>query len=132
MCGFEARVGAGRAVVVATSYICDIEFYRTALERIGAVAGLRHDCRDHGIFMTSAVNTAGERFVHVMNLDGFDKEFRIFLDGRPLFDDLPLRLSSRSALMLPVGVKLRPAEIIRSTAEIRGKTTMASTGFWAR
>ncbi|HMR34134.1 MAG TPA: beta-galactosidase [Geminicoccaceae bacterium] len=120
MCGFEARVRAGRAIVVATSYICDIELYRTALERIGAVAGLRHDCRDHGIFMTSAVNPAAERFVHVMNLDGFDKEFRIFLDGRPLFDDRPLRLSSRSALMLPVGVRLGPAEITRSTAEIRG------------
>ena len=46
MCGFEVRVGAGRAIVVATSYICDIDFYRTALERLGAAAGLRHDARD--------------------------------------------------------------------------------------
>jgi beta-galactosidase len=118
MCGFEARIGAGRAIVVATSYICDIELYRTALERLGAVAGLRHDCRDHGIFMTSTANT-GERFIHVVNLDGFDKEFRIFCDGMPLFDDVPLRLLSRAALMLPVAVKLGPTEIIRSTAEIR-------------
>ena len=119
MCGFEARVGAGRAIVVATSYICDIAFYQMALERLGAHAGLRHDGRDHGIFMTSAANTDGERFVHVINLDGIDKTIRIFSDGVPLFDDMPLRLLSRTGLMLPVGVKLGPAEIVRSTAEIR-------------
>lgn len=119
MCGFEVRVGAGQAIVVATSYICDIEFYRTALERLGATAGLRHDCRGHGLFMTSSSNPDGERFIHVINLDGFDKDFRIFSDGAPLFDDMPLRLLSRTALMLPVGVRLGSTTIVRSTAEIR-------------
>lgn len=120
MCGFEARVGAGRAIVVATSYICDIELYRTALERLGVAAGLRHDSRDHGILMTSVANTRGERFIHVVNLDGFDKAVRLFSNGMSLFDDMPLWLFSRTALMLPIGVDLGPATIVRSTAEIRG------------
>ncbi len=119
MCAFEATVGAGRAIVIATSYICDIALYRTALERLGATAGLRHDAADHGIFMTSTANEGGERFIHVLNLDGFDKAIRIVSDGVPLFDDEPLRLQARTALMLPVGVDLGPARIVRSTAEIR-------------
>ena len=119
MCAFEAAVGAGRAIVIATSYNCDIAFYRSALERLGATAGLRHDCREHGMLMTSASNADGERFIHVLNLDGFAKDFRIFDDGAPLFDDVPLRLSARSAMMLPVAVRLDLATIVRSTAEIR-------------
>jgi beta-galactosidase len=118
MCGFEARVGKGRAIVVATSYICDIDLYRMALERLGAIAGLRHDCPEHGIFMTSVANADGERFIHVINLDGFDKDFGIFLEGVPLLDEAPLRLASRTALMLPAGVRLGAIEIVRSTAEI--------------
>ena len=119
MCAFETAVGAGRAIVVATSYNCDIALYRSALERLGATAGLRHDCREHGLLMTSAANADGERFIHVINLDGFAKDFRILSDGSSLFDDTPLRLSARTAVMLPVAVRLDPATIVRSTAEIR-------------
>ena len=118
MCAFEVVVGAGRAIVIATSQNCDIALYRTALERLGVTAGLGHDCPDHGIFMTSTANHDGERFVHLVNLDWFAKDLRIFRDGAPLFDDLPLRLPSRAALMLPFGVRTDLATIIRSTAEI--------------
>ena len=118
MCSFEVAVGAGRAIVVATSYNCDIALYRTALERLGVTAGLRHDCPDHGIFMTSTANADGERFVHLLNLDWFAKDLTVFADGAPLFDDLPLRLPSRAALMLPFGVRTDLATIVRSTAEI--------------
>jgi beta-galactosidase len=69
--------------------------------------------------MTSTANAGGERFIHVINLDGFDKTFRILSDGMPLFDDAPLRLWSRAALMLPIGVRLGSTRIVRSTAEIR-------------
>ena len=69
--------------------------------------------------MTSTANAGGERFIHVINLDGFDKDVRIFSDGTPLFDDAPLRLLSRTALMLPVDVRLGFTKIVRSTAEIR-------------
>ena len=118
MCAFEVAIGAGRAIVIATSHNCDIPLYRTALERLGVTAGLRHDCPDHGIFMTSTANADGERFVHIINLDWFAKELRIFSDDAPLFDDMPLRLPSRAALMLPFGVETDLATIIRSTAEI--------------
>ncbi|MFO1046911.1 MAG: beta-galactosidase [Geminicoccaceae bacterium] len=118
MCSFEVAVGSGRAIVVATSYNCDIALYRTALERLGVTAGLRHDCPDHGIFMTSTANAEGERFVHLLNLDWFAKELTIFADGVPLFDNLQLRLPSRATLMLPFGVRTNLATIVRSTAEI--------------
>ncbi len=119
MCGFEARVGAGRAIVVATSYICDIAFYRTALERLGVTPGLTQDAHNHGIFMTSVANGAGERFIHVINLDAFDKVVRLSCDAMPLFGDQSLWLFSRTALMLPLGIRLGPATVVRSTAEIR-------------
>ncbi len=120
ICAFEARVGAGRAIVIGCSYRCDIALFRTALERLGAKARLTHDCKEHGIFMTSTASEEGERFLHLLNLDGFDKEFHILEDGRPLLDGRKLLLQSRDGVMLPLGVTIGETRIVYATAEIAG------------
>ena len=74
VCGFDVSVGKGRAIVMATAYRCDISLFKTALEKLGAKPALTHDCDYHGIFMTSTASKEGERFLHILNLDGFDKE----------------------------------------------------------
>ena len=120
VCAFDARVGKGRAIVFGCSYRCDIALFRTALELLGAKARLTHDCRHHGIFMTSTANEEGERFLHLLNLDGFDKEFHVLEDGRALFDGRKLLLQSRDGVMLPLDVTFGDVRIVWSTAEIAG------------
>jgi beta-galactosidase len=117
-CGFDIDVGQGRAIVLATAYPCDIDLFRTALERLGAVAALRHDCAMHGIFMTTTASDSGERFLHLLNLDGFDKTLRISEYGAPLLDSYSIVLRGREGLMLPLNITYGDVRIVYSTAEV--------------
>ncbi|MEA3320400.1 MAG: beta-galactosidase [Bacillota bacterium] len=119
VCGFDAKVGKGRAIVLATAYRCDIDLFKTALEQLGAVAGLTHDCEYHGIFSTS-VSNGNERFVHILNLDGFDKEIQLNLDNEKVFEGRKFTLQSKDGVMLPMNVALdHPGvTVVYSTAEI--------------
>ncbi|MFL5734311.1 MAG: beta-galactosidase [Chloroflexia bacterium] len=117
-CGFDIRAGKGRAIVVATTFPSDVPLFRAMLERLGATASLRHDDHTHGIFMTTAASKEGERFLHLLNLDGLAKQVRITDAGTPLFDGRPVALGSREALMLPLNVSFNDIKIIYSTAEI--------------
>jgi beta-galactosidase len=119
VCGFDAKVGKGRAIVLATAYRCDIDLFKTALEKLGAFAGLTHDCEYHGIFSTS-VSNGNERFVHILNLDGFDKEIQLNLDNEMIFEGRKFTLQSKDGVMLPMNVALdHPGvTVVYSTAEI--------------
>jgi beta-galactosidase len=119
-CGFEIAYGRGRAVVLTVRYRTDIGLFRAALERLGTVPGLTHDCPYHGIFMTSMRSSAGERFLHLLNLDGFDKTFRIYEESQPLFGGRELMLGSKDGVMLPLNVTVQGVTIESSTAEIIG------------
>ncbi len=118
VCGFEAKVGNGRVIVIATAYECDLALFSKALERLGAVAGLTHDCPDHGIFMTSTSNREGERFVHLLNLDAFDKAIRLNFNGKKLLGGRKISLQARDGLMLPFDMAFHDVIIRYSSAEL--------------
>ncbi|WP_062236106.1 beta-galactosidase [Fictibacillus sp. FJAT-27399] len=119
VCGFEAAYGHGKAIIIGAAYSCDIPLFTEALERLGAKARLKHDFKDHGIFLTSTANEDGEQFCHLLNLDGLDKELHLYLDEKPLFGGKKLLLQSKDGLMLPVNMRLKNGvEIAFSTAEI--------------
>jgi beta-galactosidase len=120
VCGFESEVGSGRAIVVAGAYRCDLPFFKTALERLGATARLTHDSKYHGVFMTSTTNGDGERFIHLLNLDGFDKELTVSEDGETLFGGRKILLQSKDGVMLPINLSIGQVNIAYSTAEITG------------
>ncbi|MFG6495339.1 beta-galactosidase [Fictibacillus sp. UD] len=120
VCGFESEIGNGCAIVVAGSYRCDLPFFKKALERLGSRAKLTNDCHYHGIFMTSTSNVDGERFIHILNLDGFDKEFTIYEDEEALFGGRKLLLQSKDGVMLPVNLAAGNAKIAYATAEVTG------------
>jgi beta-galactosidase len=126
-CGFDLQVGDGRAILVTGEVPCDVALFRTAFARLGAVPALSHGCPDLGIFMTSSVTPGGERFVHLLNLDGFDKTVRLTDGGRELFPGRELILRRRDGLMLPFGVSVGPARIVHATAEIAGVGDAAIT-----
>ncbi|MFC4810481.1 beta-galactosidase [Paenibacillus sp. GCM10023250] len=117
-CGFECAVGRGRAIVMTARYRTDIGLFRDALERLGAKAGLTHDCPQHGLFLTSTRSADGERFIHLLNLDGFDKTLRLYDRGEALFEGRELTIAAKDGVMLPAGVKAAGATILASTAEI--------------
>ncbi len=115
ICALETEHGKGRAIIVGAAYRCDITLFKTAIERLGAKANLTHDCPEHGLFMTTTANKQGERFLHVLNLDGFDKEFTVYEKGHPL---LTLGIKQRDAVMLPLNMTFGEITIRHSTAEI--------------
>ncbi|ARI76371.1 beta-galactosidase [Halobacillus mangrovi] len=118
VCGFETNVGKGRAVVVATPYKCDISLFQQAIERLGAKVILTNDSKYHGVFMTTTANDQGERFLHLLNLDGFDKELSIYESGEKLMDGRKLELQAKEGVMLPLNVRFNDIEIVYGTAEI--------------
>jgi len=117
-CAFDLTAGHGRAIVFAMHYRTDIALFRQALEKLGAVPGLTHDCPEHGLFITSTRSQQGERFLHALNLDGFDKAFRMRLNGEPLFAGKELTLAAKDGVMLPLGVAAGGLPIRFATAEI--------------
>lgn len=117
-CGFDIPVDKGRVITLTMAYRCDIDLFKTALEKLGAPLGLRHDFEDHGIFMTSTKNEKDERFIHVLNLDGFDKSFRIIDDGQAILGGQPFTLQSRDGVILPQNIQFFGGKILESTAEI--------------
>ncbi|MGG4489486.1 beta-galactosidase [Metabacillus idriensis] len=125
VCGFEARVGDGTAVVLSTAYPCDLTFFKMIFEQLGVTPKLVHDCEEHGIFMTSTANEAGERFIHLLNLDGFDKNVHIYDQGEVMFEGKEIVLGRKEGLMLPVQLEVEVGKIVFSTAEIVGRSENA-------
>jgi len=120
VCGFEVNIGKGKVIAFTMNYRCDLALFQTALERLGAAPQLSHDYSHHGIFMTSTRNVNKERFIHLINLDGFDKQFHVMDRGVPLFEGKLLTLTSREGLMLPLNLQLERMVIKYATAEIHG------------
>ncbi|WP_066193299.1 beta-galactosidase [Gracilibacillus timonensis] len=118
ICGFECQAGAGKAIIMATPYVCDLPLFTQALKRLGAKAKLTHDGAEHGIFMTSTSNKQQETFLHLLNLDGFDKEIHIKYEGEKLFDGRTLSIQAKEGVMLPINIELGNIKIKYATAEI--------------
>lgn len=120
VCGFDVEVGEGRAIFLGSNYSCDIPLFKAILERLGAKPKLYQDNPYYGIFMTSSANKDGERFIHLLNLDGFAKEFNIFDNDVPLFEGRKITLQPKEGVMLPINIQYGDVKIVYSTAEIMG------------
>lgn len=119
-CGFDIAVGAGRAVVLTANLEIDYGFWRKVFGRLGVEPALAHGCPEHGIFMTTTRTPEGERFLHLLNLDGFVKVVRPTERGVALFGGRPVRLGAKAGVMLPLGVRVGPALVVWATTEIVG------------
>jgi beta-galactosidase len=126
--GFDCRVGDGRAIAITADIPAELDFFERALSELGATPCLRHDVEDHGIFLTSTVNDSGERFLHLLNLDNFDKRPHLTFDGQPFADGREISLRTRDGVMLPF--RLTIAEGVRiawSTVEISARDDSSVT-----
>ncbi len=118
ICGFEANLNKGKAIVFGFSLSADFKLINSSLERLGAKRGISHQYPYHGLFITTTTNIENEKFVHILNLDGFDKELQIFENNQALFSGIKLLIQSKDGLMLPINVTYNAIRIIFSTAEI--------------
>ncbi|GHO45957.1 beta-galactosidase [Ktedonospora formicarum] len=124
-CGFDIPLGQGRAIVLSAAYPCDVSLVRAILEELGVRAGLNHHDRSNGIFMTTTATESGERLLHILNLDGFDKEIHITEKEQPLLGGRSLQLRRKEGMMLPLNLSIGAMRIVYSTAEILGRTETA-------
>ncbi len=118
---FEKKIGNGKVLLMGSPYICHLENWKKMLASMGCRPALAHDEKYHGLFMTTMSNGEDERMLHVFNLDGFEKNARITLNGAPLFDGMHLRIPSREGLMLPLNMDIDGKKVIYSTAEIMSR-----------
>jgi beta-galactosidase len=118
VCGFEANLNKGKAIVFACELGGDLSLIKQTLERLGATKGISHNQKFHGLFITTQVNKDNERFIHILNLDGFDKEAQITLNNKVLFDGRTLLIQSKEGVMLPLNVTYNGVKINYSTAEV--------------
>ena len=118
---FLKNLGKGKVLMLGNPYICHLENYRKMMACLGSTPALEEDGPYGGIFMTSMKGENRERYLHMMNLDGFDKRVRVTFGGKPLFDGRQLRLASRRALMLPLEMELDGKFVEYATCEIMGR-----------
>jgi beta-galactosidase len=115
VCGVEIP---GRAVLVTADYPCDLDFWRTCLARLGVEPRLRHDAADPGLLVTSTVDTAGQRLLHLLNVGPTDATFSLSYRDNLLLDGRRLHVPARAGAMLPYGVRVGPATLLETTCEL--------------
>lgn len=116
---FQQRIGQGKLIVIGNAYRCDIELFQTLLTSVGAPPKLSHDYKHHGLFLTTTKGKEGERFLHVLNLDGFEKRFGVYENKEQLFGGKEIHLGARDGLLLPINVMYGDVRVCYSTAEVK-------------
>ncbi|WP_316745349.1 hypothetical protein [Streptomyces sp. MK7] len=132
-CGFDIRVGKGRAVVITNNHRADLDFWTAALRELGAAPGITHDGRLPGVFFLTTTDPDGGRLLHVFNIaSGYAQDVTVAARGKPLFGGERLHLPGRGAAMLPLGLTAGGTRIAYATAEIsaveEGRVTFRSLG----
>jgi beta-galactosidase len=118
VCGVEVSPGAGKAVLVATDYPGDLDFWRACLTTLGVRRRLRHDAVDPGLILTSTVDGAGQRLLHLLNVGPTGTEFTLSYRDTAVLGGRRLHLPARSGLMLPYGVRVGAATLVETTCEL--------------
>ena len=124
---FVKNLGRGKVLMMGTPYICHLENYRKMMSCLGTTPALDEDGIYGGIFMTTMKGENRERYLHMMNLDGFDKHVRVTDGGKPLFGGRVLRVASKRAMMLPLEMGLDGKFLEYATCEIIGRSPNAWT-----
>ena len=121
-CGVEVSCAAGRAIVVAADYPSDLGFWRARMTALGVEPRLTHDAADPGLIVTSTVDRAGQRLLHLMNVGPTRAEFALSYRGRPVLAGRRLRLPARTGVMLPHGVRVGAATLLETSCELAEPT----------
>lgn len=116
-CGAQLLLGKGSVIFLTSDYRGNKEFFLSLFSQFSALPQLTHDYQNHGIILTSSI-ARNSRGIHLMNLDGFVKEFRIYEAGTPLFENQAITLGARRGLILPINYETLVGRIHYATGEI--------------
>ncbi|MFD2081240.1 beta-galactosidase [Actinopolymorpha cephalotaxi] len=116
----EVHPGRGHALVLACDYICDLDFWRALLARLGVRPRYTHDATAPGIVVTSTVDGDGQRLLHLINVGPVDQSFVVSDGTGPLFDGARVHLPARSGRILPLNVRTEDGVLAWSTCELAG------------
>jgi beta-galactosidase len=111
------EAGAGRALIVACDPPCHLPWWRDALALLDVRPRFTHD-GGPGVVVTSTVDGAGQRLLHLLNVAPTPTALALTFRGRPLLGGRRLRLPARAGLMLPYGVRVGPATLVETTGEL--------------
>ncbi|MEO7234730.1 MAG: hypothetical protein ABIW80_05085, partial [Lapillicoccus sp.] len=119
VCGVEARVGAGRVVLLSAELPSMPRFFAAAASRLGVDPGLRVDSDVPGVVVTTTASPSGDRMLHVINPTGYSATVTVREHGEP-FGGGPLRVPAHSGHFLPWGLTTPWGTIEASAAEVTG------------
>ncbi|MGP9537139.1 beta-galactosidase [Brachybacterium sp. AOP43-C2-M15] len=114
VCGIEAAVGAGRAVLLAAGLPSHPGLFGHLLDRLGARRGLELGSSVPGVFATSTRDPEGGRVLHVLNVTGHRPEVRIVLDG----EEVLLRPAPHTGYLLARGLAMGGVPVLEANAEV--------------
>ena len=80
VCGLEARVGAGRAIVL-TAEVPSPRLFAALAADLGVTPGLRLASDIPGVVATTTRSPGGDRMLHLLNPTGFHAAVTVGLDG---------------------------------------------------
>ncbi|WNM39238.1 beta-galactosidase [Micromonospora halotolerans] len=117
-CAVEVAVGAGRALVIAADVPCDLDFWRAAVARFGVGQRLAANADGPGLVLTSTVDPAGQRLLHLVNVAPSAVTLTLSWQGVPVLAGRPLRVPARTGLILPYGIRVGAATLVETTCEL--------------
>lgn len=114
VCGIDAAVGAGRAVLLAAGIPSHLGLFGHLLDQLGARRGLELTSSVPGVFATTTRDRRGGRALHVLNVSGYRPEVRIVLDG----EELLLRPAPHTGYLLARGLRVGGWHVLSANAEV--------------
>ncbi len=117
VCGVEASIGTGTAVLLAAELPSMPAFFAAAAARLGVEAGLAVAADVPGVVVTSTVSPGGDRMLHVLNPTGNDARVTVCEAGEP-FGGGVLHVPAHTGHLLPWGLTTPWGRVESSTAEV--------------
>lgn len=117
-CGFFFNESKKHAALITAEYRSDLDMFDQIIKLFGIEKRI-HVTNNlyHGLFAIETKNELDEGYLHLINLDDFDKTFDI---STPTIQNKSLFIEQRSALMLPINLEIVNGLTIRySSNEIQ-------------
>ncbi|WP_405675699.1 hypothetical protein OG292_09850 [Streptomyces sp. NBC_01511] len=107
--------------MITTDYQCDLTFWGRAFRALDAAPALRHSATDPGVFLLTTADGERGRLPHAFNVSsGYDQDFTVTENGKPVFGGEKLHLPGRTAAIPPLGLTVGGLRVAYATAELTG------------
>lgn len=117
VCGVEAALGPGRAILLAAGLPALPAFFAALVARLGVAPGLQLTTSVPGVVALTSRSPHGDRLLHLLNPTGYRAKVTVTLDGEALAPDGWL-VPERSGHLLALGLWTEWGSIERATSEV--------------